>query len=87
MGWPVIRRYVVEILYQPHLAIDPEDWMRAQGWTTMSRARQTGVDFQFVGTRGEINDLAVNTKEYHKYQFNDPKKARAFLLVWNGKRV
>ena len=87
MGWQVIRRYVVEILYVPHLAIDPEDWMRAQGWTTMSRARQTGVDFQFIGSRSEVVGSNVFGKDFHKYQFNDPKKARAFLLVWNGKRV
>lgn len=81
------RRITIEIPHIPHQAVDPEDWMRAQGWKTMTQARQTDYDFQFVGGRSETVGSNVFGKDFHKFVFFDHKKARAFLLVWNGKRV
>ena len=53
----------------------------------MTRPRQTDHDYAFVGTRSETVGSNVFGKEFYRYEFRDAKKARLFMLVWNGKRV
>ena len=81
------QKIIVEVEHVAHRISDPEDWMRQQGWRMMTRPRQTDHDFAFVGTRSETVGSNVFGKEFFRYEFRDPKKARLFMLVWSGNRI
>lgn len=82
------RTYTIEIDVDVTGFMAPEQWMRDRKWSCSLAAIQNSVaDFQFIGSKSETIGSNVWGRELYRYRFRDPRKARLFMLVWNGERA